>query len=228
MKIVRLGQVLVEEKIITEEQLNEALARQKFIKKRLGNVISDMGFASERDILKALAQRLQVEYVDAPLFQVELDVVKIVPEAVAKRYNIVPMNLKAGALTIATNDPLDFACLEDLGMITGLEIKTVVSPLSEIDKAINRVYSRRSADEILDDIKDEFSGNGVIAADSQDEEGMAERVDSAPVVKLVNNLIFDAFHQNASDIHIEPEENTTRVRFRVDGDLLLQDRKSVV
>mgnify|MGYP004703299421 CR=1 FL=1 len=173
-----------------------------------------------------LFRSLQVEYVDAPLFQVELDVVKIVPEAVAKRYNIVPMNLKAGALTIATNDPLDFACLEDLGMITGLEIKTVVSPLSEIDKAINRVYSRRSADEILDDIKDEFSGNGVIAADSQDEEGMAERVDSAPVVKLVNNLIFDAFHQNASDIHIEPEENTTRVRFRVDGDLLLHNEFS--
>lgn len=226
MKIVRLGQVLVEDNIITEAQLNEALSRQKIVKKRLGNVISDMGFASEREILKALAQRLQVEYVDAPLFQVELEVVKIVPEAVAKRYNIVPMNLKAGSLTIATNDPLDFACLEDLGMITGLEIKTVVSPLTEIEKAINRVYSRRSADEILDDIKDEFSGNGIISVDSQDEEGMAERVDSAPVVKLVNNLIFDAFHQNASDIHIEPEENTTRVRFRVDGDLLLHNEFS--
>jgi type IV pilus assembly protein PilB len=226
MKIVRLGQLLVEENIITEEQLTEALARQKIVKKRLGNVISDLGFASERDILKALATRLQVEYVDAPLFQVELDVVKIVPEALAKRYNIVPMNLKAGFLTIATNDPLDFACLEDLGMITGMEIKTVVSPSSEIDKAINRVYSRRSADEILDDIKDEFSGTGVVAADTSDEEGMAERVDSAPVVKLVNNLIFDAFHQNASDIHIEPEENTTRVRFRVDGDLLLHNEFS--
>jgi len=226
MKIVRLGQVLVEENIITEEQLSEALSRQKAVKKRLGNVISDLGFASERDILKALAQRLQVDYVDAPLFQVELDVVKIVPEAISKRYNIVPMNLKAGALTIATNDPLDFACLEDLGMITGFEIKTVVSPSSEIEKAINRVYSRRSADEILDDIKDEYSGNGVISADNLDEEGMAERVDSAPVVKLVNNLIFDAFHQNASDIHIEPEENTTRVRFRVDGDLLLHNEFS--
>jgi len=226
MKIVRLGQVLVEENIITEEQLSDALSRQKVVKKRLGNVISDLGFASERDILKALAQRLQVDYVDAPLFQVELDVVKIVPEAISKRYNIVPMNLKAGALTIATNDPLDFACLEDLGMITGFEIKTVVSPASEIEKAINRVYSRRSADEILDDIKDEYSGNGIVSADNLDEEGMAERVDSAPVVKLVNNLIFDAFHQNASDIHIEPEENTTRVRFRVDGDLLLHNEFS--
>ena len=226
MKIVRLGQVLVEENIISEEQLSEALSRQKIVKKRLGNVISDLGFASERDILKALAKRLQVDYIDAPLYQVELDVVKLVPEPIAKRYNIVPLNLKAGSLTIATNDPLDFACLEDLGMITGLEIKTVVSPTSEIEKAINRVYSRRSADEILDDIKDEFSGNGVVSSDTLDEEGMAERVDSAPVVKLVNNLIYDAFHQNASDIHIEPEENTTRVRFRVDGDLMLHNEFS--
>lgn len=220
MKVVRLGQVLVEEKIITEEQLAEALNRQKTIKKRLGNVISDLGYANERDILKALAQRLQVEYVDSPIFMIELDVVKLVPESLAKKYNIVPVNIKSGALTIATNDPLDFACLEDLGMITGLEIKTVVSPLSEIEKAINRVYSRRSADEIIDDIRDEYgSSNAIVSADNTDDESMAERVDSAPVVKLVNNLIFDAYHQNASDIHIEPDEGTTRVRFRVDGDL---------
>lgn len=220
MKVVRLGQVLVEENIITEEQLTEALSRQKTIKKRLGSVISDLGYASERDILKALAQRLQVEYVDSPIFLIELDVVRLVPESLAKKYNIVPVNIKSGALTIATNDPLDFACLEDLGMITGLEIKTVVSPTSEIEKAINRVYSRRSADEIIDDIRDEYSSSSsIVNADNSEEESMAERVDSAPVVKLVNNLIFDAYQQNASDIHIEPDEGTTRVRFRVDGDL---------
>ena len=226
MKAVRLGQVLVDDKIITPEQLDLALERQKVAKKRLGVIISEMGFASERDIFKALAQRLQVEYVDTPLFQVELDVVKLIPEHLARKYNIVPLNLKSGVLTIATNDPLDFTCLEDLGIITGLDVKTVVSSSSEIDKAINRVYSRRSADEIINDIKDEYGVANTVSMEAADDASMAERVDSAPVVKLVNNLIFDAFQQNASDIHIEPEENITRVRYRIDGDLQLHNEFS--
>lgn len=226
MKAVRLGQVLVDDQIITAEQLNLALERQKVVKKRLGVIISEMGFASERDILKALAQRLQVEYVDNPLFQVELDVVKLIPEHLARKYGVVPLNLKSGVITIATNDPLDFTCLEDLSIITGLEIKTVVSSTSEIDKAINRVYSRRSADEIINDIKDEYGVANAVSMEAADDASMAERVDSAPVVKLVNNLIFDAFQQNASDIHIEPEENITRVRYRIDGDLQLHNEFS--
>lgn len=226
MKAVRLGQVLVDDKIITPEQLNLALERQKVAKKRLGVIISEMGFASERDILRALAQRLQVEYVDTPLFQVELDVVKLIPEHLARKYNVVPLNLKSGVLTIATNDPLDFTCLEDLSIITGLDIRTVVSSTSEIEKAINRVYSRRSADEIINDIKDEYGVANALSLEAADDASMAERVDSAPVVKLVNNLIFDAFQQNASDIHIEPEENTTRVRYRIDGDLQLHNEFS--
>jgi len=226
MKAVRLGQVLVDENIITPEQLNNALDRQRIVKKRLGVVISEMGYANERDILKALAKRLSVEYVDTPLFSIELDVVRLISEQLARKYNIVPMNLKNGVITIATNDPLDFTCLEDLNIITGYEIKTVVSATSEIEKAINRVYSRRSADEIINDIKDEYGVTSAIGSDAADDESMAERVDSAPVVKLVNNLIFDAFQQNASDIHIEPEENMTRVRYRIDGDLQLHNEFS--
>ncbi len=226
MKAVRLGQLLVDDQIISAEQLNLALERQKVVRKRLGVIISEMGYASERDILRALAQRLQVEHVDNPLFQVELDVVKLIPEHLARKYNIVPLNLRSGVITIATNDPLDFTCLEDLSIITGLEIKTVVSSLSEIDKAINRVYSRRSADEIINDIKDEYGVTNAMSIEAADDASMAERVDSAPVVKLVNNLIFDAFQQNASDIHIEPEENITRVRYRIDGDLQLHNEFS--
>ncbi len=225
MKAVRLGQVLVDEKIITEDQLNLALERQKTVKKRLGNVISDMGMASERDILRALAKRLQVEYVDTPLFQIELDSIRLIPEHLARKYNIVPLNMRAGVITIATNDPLDFTCLEDLGIITGMEIRTVVSSSIEIEKAINRVYTRQNADEILNDIRDEY-GVSATAMENADDESMAERVDSAPVVKLVNNLIFDAFQQNASDIHIEPEDNLTRVRYRIDGDLQLHNEFS--
>jgi len=228
MKALPLGQLLLEEKLVTKEQLDEALSRQKIVKKRLGQVIQELGFANERDILKALAKRLQVEYIDSPLFVMELDVVRLVPESMARKYGVVPVYLRSGALTIGTNDPLDFACLEDIGMITGLEIKTVLSPQSEIDKAINRVYTRRSADDIMDDIKDEYNTSIVPGLDKgeADDASMAERVDSAPIVKLVNSLVMEAFNQNASDIHIEPEEGYTRVRMRIDGDLQLHNEFS--
>ena len=146
------------------------------------------------------------------LFRSELDVVKLVPESLARRYNVLPTYLRSGTLTIATNDPLDFACLEDVGMITGLEIRTVLSPASEIERAINRVYSKKSSEDIIGNIKDEFSASYVPLMDRESEAdaGMNERIDSAPIVKLVNSLIMEAYQQNASDIHIEPHRSEER------------------
>lgn len=218
MKFIRLGQVLIDEKIITAEQLEEALSRQKVTKKRLGQVIIDMGFTTERVMLQSLAKRLGTSYVDAPLFDVELDVVNVVPESFARKYTVVPLTLQNGVLTIAMNDPLDFNCLEDLRMITGFEVRAAISPLKEIEIAINRVYSKKSNSDILGDIASDLAVQGTLTSD----EALVASIDSAPVVKLVNNLIMDAYHQNASDIHIEPAERTTHVRFRVDGDLQAQ------
>ncbi len=225
MKAIPIGQLLVDEHLITPEQLVLALADQKTSRKRIGEVVVELGFASERDILRTLAQRLSVEYVDSPLFTVELDTTKLVPEALARQYNILPMYLRAGTLTIATNDPLDFACLEDVAMITGLEIRTVLSPISEIERGINRVYSRKSSDDIMGNIKDEFSATYVplVDRDAEADSNMNERIDSAPIVKLVNSLIMEAYQQNASDIHIEPNQEKTRIRFRIDGDLRLHN-----
>jgi type IV pilus assembly protein PilB len=221
MKAIPIGQLLVEEKIISKEQLELALVEQKKSRKRLGEVISELGFASERDVLRTLAKRLSVEYVDSPVFIVESDAVRIVPESLARRYNVLPVYIRSGNLTIATNDPLDFACLEDIEMITGMEIRTVLSPFSEIDRAINRIYSKKTSEDIIGNIKDDFSASYIQASERENEAeiGMNDRIDSAPIVKLVNSLIMEAYQQNASDIHIEPEETFTRIRFRVDGDL---------
>lgn len=222
MNKLRLGEVLLEEKIITHDQLDEALSRQKVLKKRLGEVIIDLGYASEKAILEALAKRLKVEYLESPIFSIELDVLRLVPESMARKYSIVPINLHAGTLTIATNDPLDFACLEDISMVSGLEVKTILSPLSEIERAMRRVYSRHSTDEIMDDIREEYEVKSLAPEEGAriaEDEVMSERVDAAPIVKLVSNMINEAFQSNASDIHIEPQENSTRVRFRIDGDL---------
>jgi type IV pilus assembly protein PilB len=215
---IPLGQLLLEESIITQEQLNEALSRQKLMKKRLGEVIIDLGYASERDILLSLAKRLKIDFIENPIMLIDFDIIRLVPETFARKYEVFPLFLKLGTLTIATNDPLDFTCLEDLGMITGLEIKTVISSKSDINRAIERAYRKSNTDDLMDDIRSDGLVSDLNVLDL-DDISMAERVESAPVVKLVNSIIMEAYQQNASDIHIEPEESFTRVRFRIDGDL---------
>ncbi|MBS3987323.1 MAG: Flp pilus assembly complex ATPase component TadA, partial [Erysipelothrix sp.] len=218
---IPLGQLLLEENIISQDQLNEALTRQKVLKKRLGEVIIDLGYVSEKDILLSLAKRLKIEYVENPILMIDFDVIRLVPESFARKHEIFPLYLRLGTLTIATNDPLDFNCLEDLSMITGLEVKTVISSKSDINKAIERAYRRSNTDELMDDIRADGLTDAEFGALDMDDANMAERVESAPVVKLVNSIIMEAYQQNASDIHIEPEETYTRVRFRIDGDLQL-------
>lgn len=215
---IPLGQLLLEESIITQDQLNEALSRQKVMKKRLGEVIIDLGYASERDILLSLAKRLKIDFIENPILLIDFDVIRLVPETFARKYEIFPLFLKLGTLTIATNDPLNFTCLEDLSMITGLEIKTVISSKQDINRAIERAYRKSQTDDLMDDIRSDGLVPDINTLDL-DDISMAERVESAPVVKLVNSIIMEAYQQNASDIHIEPEESFTRVRFRIDGDL---------
>lgn len=220
---IPLGQLLLEENIITQEQLNEALSRQKVIKKRLGEVIIDLGFVSERGILLSLAKRLKIDFIENPILLIDFDVIRLVPETFARKYEIFPLFLKHATLTIATIDPLDFTCLEDLSMITGLEIKTVISSKQDINRAIERAYRKTHTDDLMDDIRSDGLASDLNNL-NLDDVNMAERVESAPVVKLVNSIIMEAYQQNASDIHIEPEESFTRVRFRIDGDLQIYNQ----
>jgi type IV pilus assembly protein PilB len=220
VKSLPLGQILIEEKILTEDELNQALEVQKVSKKRLGSVIIEMGFVEEVDIMKALARRLKIDFIENPLFSIDLDTVKLVPELLARKYRIAPLNIREGRLNIITADPLDFACLEDISMVTSLEVATVLTLGSEVDKCIDRVYSKRNADEIIEDIRSEYGEFHIEIKSEKEEAAIVERVDSAPIVKLVNSLVQEAYQENASDIHIEPEETHTRVRFRIDGDLV--------
>ena len=221
MKSLPLGQILLEEKVITEQELNQALESQRVSKKRLGAVIIEMGIVEEVDIMKALARRLKVDFLESPLFSIDLDTVKLVPESLARKYKIVPLNIREGHLNIVTSDPLDFTCLEDVSMVTSMEVHTVLSTGTEVDKCIDRVYSKRNADEIIEDIRSEYGEINIEINPERDEQAaIVERVDSAPIVKLVNSLVQEAYQENASDIHIEPEESHTRVRFRIDGDLV--------
>lgn len=210
MKKVRLGELLISEGLINQQQLEEALAKQKVTRQKLGQVLIELGFLSENELLRVLSKELSYEYTDNPLLLLDSAVGSLVGvgHEFAQQNKVLPLYLSNGMLYVATADPLDFIALEDVSMMTGLETVPVVAPTAAIDEAIQRVYS-------ISDFK-----NSEIAQEMSEEDlALIERVDAAPIVKLVNSLIESAYKSNASDIHIEPYDEETTIRFRVDGNL---------
>ncbi len=205
MKKVKLGEFLLSENLITEIELNEALDRQKVVRKKLGQILVEMNVIDETDMVMALARKLNFKYTDSPLNLLDDSARDIVAESFMRDRNILPLYIKNGFLFVATSDPLDFLVLEDLTAITGFSTLPIVTIASRIENALNTLYSYVDEPEETE-----------TTVSTKDQEIM-ERVDSAPIVKLVNQLIQSAYLENASDIHIEPELLNTRIRYRVDG-----------
>lgn len=219
MKNIPIGQLLLENNLITLEQLNDALAKQKMNPgKRLGDALVDLGYIKEKDMLKVLSKRLNVPYIENPMFSVSLDAVNLVPEELLRKNQVVPMSVKDGVLTVATSDPLDFYGLEDIRLATHMDVECMISSKQEIMRTLDKIFSRINTNEAVDTLNREYDDSTVQAGMANNAELM-ERIDSAPIVKLLNTLISEAIQLNASDIHIEPEEEQTQVRLRVDGDL---------
>ena len=214
---VPIGQLLLENQMITLDQLNEALAKQKMQPgKRLGDILVESGYVKEKDMLKVLSRKLNVPYIENPVFNVEMEAVHAVPEdTMAKCTKILPLYIKDNVLYVATSDPLDFYALEDVRMATGMHVECVLSGKKEIEAARDKVLAKVNTSEAAD-VLNADAGETVV---NVEDEAMNERIDSAPVVKLLNNIITEAIQANASDIHIEPQENRVVVRFRIDGDL---------
>lgn len=207
MRRLRFGEVLVEEKLITQQQLQEALDRQKTVGKKLGQILIDMRIITETEMLITLSNKLKFEFEDKPSKRIDTSVKDLVPYEFAQQNSVLPLYIENGTLFFATNDPLDFTVMEDLSMITGFDTLPILSPMSAIEHALNILYH------LNEDIAE---SNAEI---DEDEESIMKRVESAPIVKMVNNIIGNAYNVNASDIHIEPEKERTRIRFRIDGSL---------
>lgn len=213
-----LGQLLIEEEFISKEQLDEALDYQKkVIGKRLSDVLVEKGYITERQMLKTLAKKLNLEYLDAPLYKVDKKVVELVPHNLVKDSKILPLYVEDGILFVTTYDPLDFHAIEEVRMATGLHVETFVSCKEEISSAQNKVLTSLSTDETLTAL----SISKLTEKDLSELENMEmnERIDSAPIVKLLNNIVIHAIQINASDIHVEPTETEVIIRYRIDGDL---------
>ncbi|MDR7419279.1 MAG: ATPase, T2SS/T4P/T4SS family [Armatimonadota bacterium] len=208
---VRLGQILVEAGVITQDQLRMALDAQKKTGDRIGQVILNMGLGSQEAIAAALAQQLNIEFLRIDPHQLHDDVLLRVPEPMARRHQVIPYRVEGQTLVLGMVDPLDLLAIDDVYRLTGLDVQPVVITADDFHRAIGQYPAPgASLDALLEEIK---------PFDTADEAAGAPAIDDAPIIRLTNLILLQAVRQGASDIHIEPQERQVRVRFRVDGTL---------
>ncbi|MBD3257722.1 type II secretion system protein GspE [candidate division GN15 bacterium] len=207
----KLGDLLVERGLITTEQLQIALQQQSSTGKRLGNILVESGAISEDQLIEAVSDRLSIPRVSLEGMVVDPQVIGRVPVEMARRYNLLPIFAIGNTLTLAMADPLNFIAIDEVKYHTRCEIKRAIASHSEITAAIDQYYS------IADSIEGIVGGreklDNLVKAAETEESAEAE----TPIVKLVNLIISKAVKDRASDIHIEPDENLLRVRYRVSG-----------
>lgn len=213
MKNIPIGEVLKEYGYISEDQLQDALAAQKKDRsKRLGQHLIDLGFISEKQMLKALSDKLNEPVVDLDTVEINVEAVARVPRSLAIKYDMIAIAESNGRLTVVTSDPLNFYGIEDVRLVTGLNIAVCLSEKAPILKAIDYYYAEIKAREAAT-----IANENVVSFEFNEAELYDSETDDTPVVKLFNSLLIRGYNANASDIHIEPFEDKTMVRMRVDG-----------
>ncbi|MGA7217601.1 MAG: type IV-A pilus assembly ATPase PilB [Candidatus Sulfotelmatobacter sp.] len=219
----RLGDLLVKEKIITPEQLEQANKAQKEQSCRLGSALVKLGFLTDEDVTNFLSRQYGVPAINLSYFEIDPAVVKLIPFETAKRYQILPLSRVGASLTIAMVDPTNVFAMDDIKFMTGFNIEPVVASESSILAGIDKSYGTGGKEEDLETVMQSMSEMNESDIEVQAEEQQMElsqlekAADEAPVVKLVNLVLTDAVKRGASDIHIEPYEKEFRVRFRIDG-----------
>ena len=211
---LRLGEALIAAGLINQEQLREAIARQKASGKRLGQVLVEMRVVTERDITEVLSKQLNVPFIDLSNYIVDPAIAKLIPDHIAERHQMIPINKVGNKLTVAMVDPLNILAIDDIALMTGLQVKTVVATPGDIQKALHEAYGQQTKmEELLDDIGSNIETDADDVGDLDGELGEND----APIIKLVNLIITQAVQGGVSDIHVEPFEKDLKVRYRADG-----------
>src|SRR5712671_2223591 len=218
----RLGDLLVKEKIITPEQLDQANKVQKETKCRLGSALVKLGFLTDEDVTNFLSRQYGVPAINLSYFEIDPAVVKLIPFETAKRYQILPLSRVGASLTIAMVDPTNVFAMDDIKFMTGFNIEPVVASEAAIMEGIEKAYNSAPPEEDLEKVMASMSEDEADVELQAEEEdvGLAaleKSADEAPIVKLVNIILTEAVKRGASDIHVEPYEKEYRVRFRIDG-----------
>lgn len=213
-KKILLGDLLVEYNIITGEQLEKALALQKERGERLGQILVNLGYVTEQNILEILEFQLGIPQVSLTKYRLDQELIKSMPEHLIKLHKVIPLKKQGKKLTLAMADPLDLVAIDDIALAAGCEIEPVIAASKDIDNAIGRFFGMA---EEVEKYFDDFEVAAAQEIDVLNLEHIDAAVDDAPVIKAVNYIIQAAIQAGASDIHIEPHERRVRVRYRVDG-----------
>lgn len=216
---LRLGDVLVAQRVISQEQLRLGLEQQKRTGRRLGRVLVENGFTTDEKIAEALAQQLGLPYINLKFFNVRREVVMALPETHARRFRAIALEARGDAMLVGMADPTDLFAYDEISRALKRKIETAVVSEPQLIQTVDRVYRRTEeitglARELEQDLGDTIVDFGAL--------GATLGAEDAPVVKLLQSVFEDATQVGASDIHIEPQETRLMIRFRIDGDLHLQ------
>jgi MSHA biogenesis protein MshE len=218
-KKIRLGDLLVANKVISQEQLNAALATQKQSGRKLGRVLIENGYIAEEQLLKFLAQQLNVPYIDLKRFHYKPETVRLIPEAHARRFRAIALEDTDRGLLVGMADPTDIFGYDELSRVLKRPLRLAVVQEAELLKTVDTVYRRtKEISGLAAELEQELAAYDVDIGTLAATEGLTD----APVVKLLQSMFEDAVQVNASDIHIEPDETELRIRFRLDGVLRVQ------
>ncbi|MBI3669058.1 MAG: type IV-A pilus assembly ATPase PilB [Acidobacteria bacterium] len=219
----RLGEILIKESLITSGQLQQALDYQKQHGGRLGSCLMKMGFITDDEITAVLSRQYGVPSINLKYYEVDANVIKLIPQETAVRYQVVPLSRVGSTLTIAMTDPTNVFAMDDIKFMTGFNVEPVVASESAISEAIQKFYGDTQSVEELTKVMKDLTGDESedleLAAEEQEMDlaALEKAAEEAPIIKLVNLILTDAVKRGASDIHVEPYEKELRVRFRVDG-----------
>jgi len=223
----KLGEILLKENLISADQLKKALDHQKQAGGRLGNSLVKLGFLSDDEVTAVLSRQYGVPSINLSYFEVDQNVIKLVPMETAAKYQILPLSRVGSSLTVAMVDPTNVFAMDDIKFMTGFNIEPVVASESAITEAIKKHYGsaeeaerKKEIEEIVSFIDEGQAESVELEAEDEASLNLAElekAAEEAPVIKLVNYILTDAVRRGASDVHMEPYEKEYRVRYRIDG-----------
>lgn len=220
---IRLGDCLVQKGMITEEQLSEALTKQKENGAKLGETIVELGYVSENDMIDVLVEQLGIEYVDVRKIKVDENAAKLLKEDFMRKNSLIPIafdELLPNVIRVAMADPMDIIAIDDISIITNMQVDPVLSTKGQINMAIDKIFGATQAMQAAEQYRKERERDREKAGLNMDEEEGDSELDNSPIVQLVRSILEQGVRRRASDIHIEALEFQVRVRFRIDGALV--------
>lgn len=217
MAYKRLGDLLTDAGLISDEQLDLALSHQKGTNRRLGEVLIDEGIITEAQLIEALQMQLGIEFIDLSQYDIDPEMSRVISKNVARTYSVVPVKATPEEVFLAMSDPLNFLAIEAVKTASRKRVVPMVATNDAIQRAIMTLYGNEGAARAIEEMRREVKASEDTATFTSSTLGDDTDAQSAPTVRLVNSIIERAATERASDIHLEPRESDMHVRMRIDG-----------